>query len=139
MSFKGNFTIGNVSAREGRPTGFIPSDFFQFTAPIQRGNSGGPVLDAAGNVVGVAKELLKSPDEEGYYNIAQNINFGISLKAIKNFLKDAGIEPYSSSEALSSREWIVWEWKQAKQALEKLVNDHQINDLIEYIIVHDKN
>ena len=58
LSFAGNFTIGNVSAREGRPTGFIPSDFFQFTAPIQRGNSGSPVLDAAGNVVGVAKERL---------------------------------------------------------------------------------
>lgn len=82
LSFEGNFTIGNISAREGRPTDFTPSNFFQFTAPIQRGNSGGPVLDAAGNVVGVTKALLKSTDS--IYNIAQNINFAVSLKAIKN-------------------------------------------------------
>lgn len=131
LSFEGNFTIGNVSARWGRPTDFTPSDFFQFTAPIQRGNSGGPVLDTAGNVVGIAKELLKSTDN--LYNIAQNINFAVSLKAIKNFLKDAGIDPYSSSKASSSKDWIVWEWEQVLEQLANHPDKRAINDLKEHI------
>lgn len=131
LSFEGNFTIGNVSAREGRPTSVNPSDFFQFTAPVQRGNSGGPVLDAAGNVVGVATRLLIST--EGLYNIAQNINFAVSLKAIKNFLKNAGIAPYSSSEASSPKGWIVWEWEQALEKLANHPNERAINGLNEHI------
>lgn len=127
LSFEGNFTIGNVSAREGKSTSVNPSDFFQFTAPIQRGNSGGPVLDAAGNVVGIVKELL--PYSKDLYNIAQNINFAVSLKAIKNFLKNAGIAPYSSFEASSSKDWIVWEWEQALEKLANHPNKRAINDL----------
>ena len=111
LSFEGNFTIGNVSAREGSPINVTPSDFFQFTAPIQRGNSGGPVLDAAGNVVGVAVSILSVSDIKGWHNIAQNINFAVSLKAIKNFLKEAGVEPYASSWDLTSSQfsWDLWE------------------------------
>ena len=85
----------------------MPSDFFQFTAPIQRGNSGGPVLDAYGNVVGVAKGNLQDIKQRDFFreiNIAQNINFAVSLKAIKNFLKEAGVEPSVSSE-ISKKEW----------------------------------
>ncbi len=134
LSFEGNFTIGNVSAREGRPTISTPSDFFQFTAPIQSGNSGGPVLDAAGNLVGVATRLLISPDSKGFYNIAQNINFAVSLKAIKNFLKNAGIAPYSSSKASSSKDWIVWEWEQVLEQLANHPDKRAINDLKEHII-----
>ena len=42
LSYEGNFTIGNVSAKEGRPINVevqskivTPSDYFQFTAPVQ--------------------------------------------------------------------------------------------------------
>ncbi len=137
LSFKGNFTIGNVSAREGRPTSVIPSDFFQFTAPIQYGNSGGPVLDTAGNVVGVVVEnyrdfdaYKKNEKDQDIFNIAQNINFAVSLKAIKNFLKDAGIEPYSSSKVSTPKEWIIWE---LEEALKKLANYPEKKDLMEKI------
>lgn len=136
LSFEGNFTIGNISAREGRPTDFTPSNFFQFTAPIQRGNSGGPVLDAAGNVVGVVVENYRdfrdfdlSKENRDVFNMAQNINFAISLKAIKNFLKDAGIDPYSSSKALSEKDWIVWDWKEAVKKLANHPNKSAINAL----------
>ena len=103
LSFEGNFTIGNVSSMEGSPTEITPSDAFQFTAPIQRGNSGGPVLDAAGNVVGIATEFLLNLYDDR--NIAQNINFAVSLKAIRKFLKDAGVEPDSVSSSDTRKEW----------------------------------
>ena len=112
LSYEGNFTIGNISAREGRSINVTPSDFFQFTAPIQPGNSGGPVLDAAGNVVGVVANLERVPDN-WRMNIAQNINFAVSLKAIKNFLKEAGVVPYASSTASSQEQWDLWEAGQA--------------------------
>ena len=49
----GSVTAGIVSAR-GREIGAGPyDDFLQIDAPINRGNSGGPTFDLAGNVVGV--------------------------------------------------------------------------------------
>ncbi|RAI00995.1 serine protease [Acuticoccus sediminis] len=49
----GSVTAGIVSAR-GREIGAGPyDDFLQIDAPINRGNSGGPTFNLAGNVVGV--------------------------------------------------------------------------------------
>ena len=49
----GSVTAGIVSAR-GREIGAGPyDDFLQIDAPINRGNSGGPTFDLAGNVVGM--------------------------------------------------------------------------------------
>ena len=71
------------------------------------------MLDAAGNVVGIATELLTN---EGNFtignvssykdmNIAQNINFAVSLKAIRKFLKDEAVEPDSVSSSDTRKEW----------------------------------
>jgi S1-C subfamily serine protease len=89
--------MGTISALAG------PNDdsrWLQISAPIQPGNSGGPVVDLGGNVVGVvvatvnAAAMLKS---EGV--IPQNINFAIKSNIAANFL-DAKSVPYdiASSE-----------------------------------------
>ena len=104
LSYEGNFSIGNVSSREGSPKDIFPSDRFQHTAPTQRGNSGGPVLDSGGNVVGIVVEGMID-QYEGIFNIAQNINFAVSLKAIDSFLRDTGVEPDSLSVATFSKKW----------------------------------
>ncbi len=53
FGFGGTVTAGIVSAR-GRNLQAGPyDDFIQFDAPINRGNSGGPLFDSHGNVVGV--------------------------------------------------------------------------------------
>ena len=98
LSFEGNFTRGNVSSMEGSPKDPTPSNNFQFTAPIQPGNSGGPVLDAAGNVVGIAASRIVK-------NRAQNVNFAVSLKAIRKFLEDAEVEPGYVSSSDTRKEW----------------------------------
>ena len=53
LSYFGNFTEGIVSGLSGALNDPQASNLFQYTAPIQPGNSGGPVLDTAGNVIGV--------------------------------------------------------------------------------------
>ena len=70
-----NVTVGNISALAG-----IGDDTsrYQISAPVQPGNSGGPVFDQAGNVVGVVVEKLNAvymAKETG--DIPQNVNFAI--------------------------------------------------------------
>jgi S1-C subfamily serine protease len=63
------------------------SSLVQITAPIQPGNSGGPVLDAKGNVVGivVAKaDSIKIANLTG--DIPQNVNFSVAPQTVSAFL-----------------------------------------------------
>jgi S1-C subfamily serine protease len=100
-----NITQGIVSALAG-----LRGDrrFFQITAPIQPGNSGGPLYDKSGAVVGVVTaklNALRLAEQTG--DIAQNINFAIQIGEIKRYLNDRDI-PYkvlsSDAAAISTEE-----------------------------------
>lgn len=80
-----NVTEGLVSALRG-PRG--DQSKFQYTAPTQPGNSGGPVIDEHGLVVGVVvAQFDKLPGDR----TAQNINFGITLDTTRRFLEQNGV------------------------------------------------
>ena len=84
LSSGGNFTSGLVSALQGLRNA---AGEVQITAPVQPGNSGGPLMDAAGNVIGVVSsklDALRSAIASG--DIPQNINFAISLDVLADFL-----------------------------------------------------
>jgi serine protease Do len=69
----------------------------QISAPVQPGNSGGPVLDATGNVVGVVVSKLNTLGVASVTgDIAQNVNFAIKASVAKNFL-DANNVPTIST------------------------------------------
>ena len=91
-----NVTTGTISALAG------PGDdrrIFQITAPVQPGNSGGPVLDTSGNVVGVVVarlDALKMARRTG--RLPQNVNFAISEGAARAFL-DAHDVPYKTAKS----------------------------------------
>ena len=92
-----NVTVGTVSALAGMGD---DERRFQFTAPVQPGNSGGPVLDTSGHVIGVVVSKLNAmsiQDEIG--DIPQNVNFGIALPSLIKFLKgnDVPYAPQASS------------------------------------------
>ena len=84
-----NVTVGNVSALAG------PGDdrrLIQITAPVQPGNSGGPVLDSAGNAVGVAVAKLDAVAmARATGDIPQNVNFAVSAGAARAFLDSEGV------------------------------------------------
>lgn len=82
LSYAGNATPGIVSGPSGMIKVPNPDNYFQHTAPIQGGNSGGPVFDLSGNVVGVTKYGLTG---------TQNVNFAIRFDVIKRFLSENGI------------------------------------------------
>jgi S1-C subfamily serine protease len=82
-------TTGIVSSRSG-----ILNDtrFLQISAPVQPGNSGGPLLDMSGHVVGVVSaklNALKFAKATG--DIPQNINFAIKTGTVKDFLDNSAI------------------------------------------------
>ena len=101
LASEANVSTGTVSALAG------PGDdrrLIQITAPVQPGNSGGPVLDAAGNVVGVvvAKlDAIRIARSTG--DIPQNVNFAISAGAARAFLDAEGV-PYETAPSDNAME-----------------------------------
>ncbi len=57
----------------------------QISAPISPGNSGGPVYDAQGNLLGVVSSTM----DKSYQPNAENLNFAVTAQA---FLKESGWE-----------------------------------------------
>ena len=86
LASTGNFTIGNVTATAGTAD---DSRKIQISAPIHLGNSGGPVLDQFGNVIGVvqSKQVAFASGD-----VPQNVNFAIKSTIALNFLEANGVE-----------------------------------------------
>ncbi|MDE0485152.1 MAG: tetratricopeptide repeat-containing serine protease family protein [Candidatus Poribacteria bacterium] len=104
LSYKGNGTSGIVSGISGIMTDFQPANEFQHTAPTQNGNSGSPVFDLAGNVVGISvAQLVDYRSLEGAQaikiNPPQNVNFAIKFDVIEAFLRKNGIMDYATTKS----------------------------------------
>lgn len=86
-----NFTGGLISSLSGAGN---DSRYIQFTAPVQPGNSGGPLVDANGLIDGVVSarladiEILKSSG-----SLPQNVNFAIRGELARSFLRANGVDP----------------------------------------------
>ena len=92
LSSAGNIVTGNVTALAGLGD---DSRFLQISAPVQPGNSGGPLLDRQGNVIGVVVSKLNALRVASVTgDIPQNVNFSIKASVAKGFL-DAHNVKYS--------------------------------------------
>jgi S1-C subfamily serine protease len=80
----GNVVTGNVTALAGLAN---DSRFLQISAPVQPGNSGGPLLDRNGNVVGIVVATLDALGiASATGDIPQNVNFAIKASVTVSFL-----------------------------------------------------
>jgi S1-C subfamily serine protease len=89
-------TTGIVSSLSG-----ILNDtrYLQISAAVQPGNSGGPLLDSGGEIVGmVAAKLNALKFVKATGNIPENINFAIKTGTLRDFL-DNSVVPYQTSDA----------------------------------------
>ena len=85
-----HLTTGNVSALAG-----VDDDprFFSFSAPVQPGNSGGPLIDAKGAVLGlVVARLSEDFIVEATGTLPQNVNYALAEHELAAFLADAGVD-----------------------------------------------
>lgn len=78
-------TTGVISSRTGFQ-GDVSS--YQISAPIQPGNSGGPLFDSKGNLIGIVNAKISA---------AENVGYAIKASYLKNL-----VESYTSSSILPS-------------------------------------
>ena len=95
LSSGGNVTAGNVAALSGIGD---DSRFLQISSPVQPGNSGGPLFDQSGNVIGIVVAKLDALKvASATSDIPQNVNFAIKSSVGANFLDSNNIA-YATGE-----------------------------------------
>ena len=91
-----HMTSGDVSALSG-----IKNDqrYIQMSAPVQPGNSGGPMLDESGNLSGIVSSKLNAIAVANYTGtLPENVNFAIKSKYLVDHLKANKVDfKYSNS------------------------------------------
>ena len=95
-------TTGIVSSLSGI---FNDTRHLQISAAVQPGNSGGPLLDFTGAVVGVVAaklDAIKVARATG--NLPENINFAIKTGALRDFLDNSAVMYRDTERRESNRE-----------------------------------
>ncbi len=84
LSSSAKVTTGMVNSLSGLGDDFR---YMQISAPVQPGNSGGPLIDKSGNIVGVVSSKLNAAEiQKTTGDIPQNINFALKSSVIKDLL-----------------------------------------------------
>lgn len=91
QGFSPKVTKGEISSLNG--VGDDPRSW-QISAPVQPGNSGGPLLDESGNLIGIVVSKLGLKAAQATGDIPQNVNY-----AVKSAYALALLEPYLDSNA----------------------------------------
>jgi len=99
LSPSGNLTTGTLTALTG-----VKNDtrYLQISAPVQPGNSGGPLSDTQGTVIGVVSSKLNAIKVAKITgDVPQNVNFAVKDAIAKSFLQANSI-PFSERKARAS-------------------------------------
>jgi len=100
LSDKLNASSGDITSLAGLNG---DSRMLQISAPVQKGNSGGPLVDQYGNVIGVVTSKLNALVVAGVTgDIPQNVNFAIKNNVTSNFLQMNGTK-FSTASSISKK------------------------------------
>ena len=94
-------TKGIISSLTGIGNNFSN---IQIDAALQSGNSGGPILDDLGNVVGVAVSKLDAKYMfDNFGSIPENTNFGIKSNVVKSIMDSNRVDSPSANRSTISK------------------------------------
>lgn len=100
LASSGNVTTGIIAALSGMGD---DTSRMQISAPVQPGNSGGPVMDAGGRVIGIVVSKLDAITAvRNTGDIPQNVNFAIKSAMVTAFLSANDI-PFDTVQAGDDR------------------------------------
>jgi S1-C subfamily serine protease len=121
-------TTGLVSARKKMKDGW---DVLQIDAAITHGNSGGPVMNDNGEVIGLA--TFGSADEQRGQEV-QGMNFIVPSTIVNEFIRKAKIEPGMSGISLAYEEALsLFDKSKFKKALVKFKEVKDLNSSYPFI------
>jgi S1-C subfamily serine protease len=103
LGLTGTASTGIVSAKNREAYG---STWIQFTAPVSHGNSGGPLLNRTGEVIGVVQGAFADNDE------GQNLNKAVPINFVRGSLQLGTSINYSLAQ-------IAKEWSEIEDARQK--------------------
>lgn len=91
-------TTGNINSLVGMEN---DTRYLQISTPIQPGNSGGPLLDKAGNLLGINTATLGTKFAVNSGILPQNVNFALRASVLELFLQARGVvyQTVESAEA----------------------------------------
>jgi hypothetical protein len=131
MSIMGDeikFTDGKISSK----TGYMGDlSTYQISAPIQPGNSGGPMFNELGNIVGITSSGLNK-------QVADNVNYAIKSSYLINLIESAlstEIIPKGKLENLSLTEYI----KRNRNFVYQLYFSNSNEDSIDKVVSEEEN
>ena len=102
LGIKIQATTGEISGLRG-----LGDDqrFYQISAPVQSGNSGGPLLNQEGEVVGIVSSKLNAMKiMEASGEVPQNVNFSMKYPYVKALIESAGIATKSANKKMNNLE-----------------------------------
>ena len=109
------FTKGEISSLKGM---FDDPTRWQVSVPVQNGNSGGPLFDEDGNVLGIIdSRLIPTKDARNAASVVQNVNYAIKNRCLRDLLTKTpqymNSMPNRRSKGLRSFEDVVEEAEQS--------------------------
>ncbi len=87
-------TTGVVSALNRRissPAGNAINHVIQTDAALNPGNSGGPLINGSGQVIGVNSQIISGSSTSSGQGGSSGVGFAIPSSAVKGFLRQAGV------------------------------------------------
>ncbi|RAZ71810.1 S1C family serine protease [Mesorhizobium atlanticum] len=82
-------TTGNINSLVGMEN---DTRYLQVSTPLQPGNSGGPIVDQWGSIIGVSTAVLGSKFTSETGIAVQNVNFAIRSNVVELFLQSRSIQ-----------------------------------------------